>query len=1341
MSSQNDMKSEIQFDNLSSPNLNNFFNSRNNASYIANSRQRPSTKILQARNKLETLSETKRYSIQKNLTSETASEKRFQMKWHQLSYSQKIGRKRQSELNLMGNANDGLSNFQNSIENLIEEQEGMVVSSASPQLMDLYRKNDWNHVIIHGKQNRIEKHPYESNPSSVKFFHSDDLELQKSDLKFWEEQVRWLSERIKSNNPQITNTNLNENTKLKWKSVGWGEEIDFLSDPLLADRISKKYLKEMNAASEIRENEENSILERMLRVAEYRVELELQDQMEDDVERNDFNRLIDSQTNDHLNSSSQSDHSDNSGNQLNTINSLSGDDLSSDSPSVSLGKLSSAGSLSQNSPQSINLKIGKQITPSTLANTQSSASDDPSSSEDDEDSLSSKPKIIIPKKPMLNFQIPSVQEIDMDISEKPNIEEDSIPDIKNYVIESGDFINGILWKIPEKPEELKDFPFTKLLLDSSDRNLNLTVVSNKDSQIHSNRGNQDAEISELDIYMKSLKVRSSSEYKENLVTRYEIKHSGPADRLDPLYYPTQLSDEEYKKYYHYEMLHIQPSRQKIPIKWKPPKKARRKKHTQKAQEGLMKRIEPRSFLSAHQRRSILIESVERYPMIMNKIGMGARIMNYHHQKRFGEIQLESILDGDLRFIESSEELPLLTELNPKHGVSSIENENYNAQIFPHKVPYTDFLLTAKNKNKKIVKFQIRRIDSYYTMGHTQPLRVIPTNPGREVDIYKSNRILQFMKNKFDENLQKTGVAFVLKKDIEFAFQQKHLIREQLKNYAISKGSGRYEIKPDGMLAERLIKPEDVSCYDMMRADDVRLKDMGIDPETQKIAFGMAFDLSQNFSAPDKIDQEIIKRMSYVILDASWRKTAEFHNLISATAERNFSLLEVARVSFNSEKLKKMSEECKRLAYEELDRIRNENISITDETAKRILREQGKYSDQDIDSMSRLERKDKARQLTETYGKSESRKKQYIQILSEKKREAMRKIYKVEGEKLRKGRPLYESIETQHAVMNEDDDDERSETSMQDEGSEDNFQEEEEYVDEETELNNQIRDMVQNEEFSAGAQNQIEKSAQQTQSNGYRVVRILHKKYIHEGKLATRIEREIITDPDIVEQYRRREALKLKLAKSKKQNYEYTKEDKHMSDIFITGKKEHRRLREQYKRWHKRVKQNNEDNRFKDVKNIDGVYQTKKRKPNPKSQSQGVKVKRRRKVSIKAANERIRKIVGNFTKSNLYKMFKEPVSKDLYPDYYDVIKNPINLQEIYQKALREEYADIPSFEKDISLIESNCKHYCIDIHPEYEQVANLVEDLVSKLRESLEKRREEIERAFHGQAISNQENDT
>lgn len=55
-------------------------------------------------------------------------------------------------------------------------------------------------------------------------------------------------------------------------------------------------------------------------------------------------------------------------------------------------------------------------------------------------------------------------------------------------------------------------------------------------------------------------------------------------------------------------------------------------------------------------------------------------------------------------------------------------------------------------------------------------------------------------------------------------------------------------------------------------------------------------------------------------------------------------------------------------------------------------------------------------------------------------------------------------------------------------------------------------------------------------------------------------------------------------------------------------------------------------------------------------------------------------------------FLEPVTKDIAPDYFDIIDKPMDISVLRAKANRKEYTSIQAFTDDFNLIVQNCTKY-------------------------------------------------
>ena len=82
-------------------------------------------------------------------------------------------------------------------------------------------------------------------------------------------------------------------------------------------------------------------------------------------------------------------------------------------------------------------------------------------------------------------------------------------------------------------------------------------------------------------------------------------------------------------------------------------------------------------------------------------------------------------------------------------------------------------------------------------------------------------------------------------------------------------------------------------------------------------------------------------------------------------------------------------------------------------------------------------------------------------------------------------------------------------------------------------------------------------------------------------------------------------------------------------------------------------------------------------------------------------------------------FQQPVNKDEVADYYDVIKEPMDLATMEEKHEKDLYPSIEDFIKDARLIFNNCRRYNNETTP-YAKAANRLEKFMwSKIKEEPE----------------------
>jgi hypothetical protein len=149
----------------------------------------------------------------------------------------------------------------------------------------------------------------------------------------------------------------------------------------------------------------------------------------------------------------------------------------------------------------------------------------------------------------------------------------------------------------------------------------------------------------------------------------------------------------------------------------------------------------------------------------------------------------------------------------------------------------------------------------------------------------------------------------------------------------------------------------------------------------------------------------------------------------------------------------------------------------------------------------------------------------------------------------------------------------------------------------------------------------------------------------------------------------------------------------------------------------------------DMKNVDVEYLKRKQKSSQSfdnvyeyeiDKASTLISRKRRDTPEKTFNEIIEDIIDNCIKFDLTKIFHQAVKKKEYQDYYEIVKNPIDLGSMKNKTKRNEYTSVSQFLADIELMVYNSSIYNGDNHDVTLQ-ANKIKNLaLSKLNENQNK---------------------
>ena len=103
-------------------------------------------------------------------------------------------------------------------------------------------------------------------------------------------------------------------------------------------------------------------------------------------------------------------------------------------------------------------------------------------------------------------------------------------------------------------------------------------------------------------------------------------------------------------------------------------------------------------------------------------------------------------------------------------------------------------------------------------------------------------------------------------------------------------------------------------------------------------------------------------------------------------------------------------------------------------------------------------------------------------------------------------------------------------------------------------------------------------------------------------------------------------------------------------------------------------------------------------------------------------EQIKRILKKLHKHSHAYIFAEPVNKALAPNYYQVIKNPMDLSTMKRKYDRHEYITVNQFKEDFKLMIKNCKIYNQSKNIFYKCAVEFEKYFEELMKEELKKKR-------------------
>lgn len=245
----------------------------------------------------------------------------------------------------------------------------------------------------------------------------------------------------------------------------------------------------------------------------------------------------------------------------------------------------------------------------------------------------------------------------------------------------------------------------------------------------------------------------------------------------------------------------------------------------------------RELLAAEKGHLMLVEYLEEYPLLMSNNGMGARLTTFYRKTSpndTGALRLKEkghgpLGPGHVVALGVDDDPPFLGKLDPGRHIMSFETNMYRSPLHPYKPPKTLFMLIRSSQGK----WMIRAIDSTFLAGQEEPHLAVFAPGSQKEDAYGEKRIQVYCYRDFRRRMKNEACPSVRIAEMRKLFpkQSETLIRKRLKHCCdFQRGGdnvGLWSLKadfqiPDEETLRQLMPPEQVCCFEAMRAGQERL---------------------------------------------------------------------------------------------------------------------------------------------------------------------------------------------------------------------------------------------------------------------------------------------------------------------------------------------------------------------------------------------------------------------------------------------------------------------------------------------------------------------------------------
>ncbi|OAF68529.1 hypothetical protein A3Q56_03685 [Intoshia linei] len=292
-------------------------------------------------------------------------------------------------------------------------------------------------------------------------------------------------------------------------------------------------------------------------------------------------------------------------------------------------------------------------------------------------------------------------------------------------------------------------------------------------------------------------------------------------------------------------------------------------------------------LSNKEGHLVLFEYCEQFPPFLNEIGMCSKIKNYFNKKR-GKDNPEDHKNmfpfGELTYTHTS---PFLGKLRDDQCLQTVENNMYRAPIFQHELQKTDFLI-VRNKNS----YYIRQNVYIFVVAQECPLMKVPSPNSKSANNFLRDFLQVYIYRQFWKSLdepKKIKMDLVRK---AFPLHSESILRKRLKCCADFKRTGTgvdsnwWILRKDFRLPSEdeilsLITPSEVCGYYSMIVAEQRLKDAGYGDKNLNSQLGETDkrknqqDKTNTYNMSFDEDDDQIYQMETEIKCAPWNVTSAY----------------------------------------------------------------------------------------------------------------------------------------------------------------------------------------------------------------------------------------------------------------------------------------------------------------------------------------------------------------------------------------------------------------------------------------------------------------------------------